>query len=115
MVEVSHHQHANPKTDIEIAQAADMVPIRDVALDKLGIDFNHLEPYGHHKAKLSIDFISSLKEKKDGKLILVTAISPTPAGKVKQQQRLVLVTGLTALVKRLLFVCVNPASVPASV
>ena len=98
MVEVSHHQHANPKTDIEIAQAADMVPIRDVALDKLGIDFNHLEPYGHHKAKLSIDFISSLKEKKDGKLILVTAISPTPAGEGKTTTTVGLGDGLNSIV-----------------
>ena len=112
MVEVSHHQHANPKTDIEIAQAADMVPIRDVALDKLGIDFNHLEPYGHHKAKLSIDFISSLKEKKDGKLILVTAISPTPAGEGKTTTTVGLGDGLNSIGKKTIICLREPSLGP---
>ncbi|MGH8757816.1 MAG: formate--tetrahydrofolate ligase, partial [Burkholderiales bacterium] len=57
--------------------------ITKLAKDKLGIDEEHLEPYGHYKAKLSLDFVDSLKNKPDGKLILVTAITPTPAGEGK--------------------------------
>lgn len=70
-------------TDIEIAQKAEMTRIATLAKDKLGIDDEHLEPYGHYKAKVSLDYLDSLKEKPDGKLILVTAISPTPAGEGK--------------------------------
>ena len=67
------------KSDIEIAQAAKAEKIIDVA-KKLDIPENALEMHGHDKAKISFDFINSLKNKPDGKLILVTAISPTPAG-----------------------------------
>jgi formate--tetrahydrofolate ligase len=76
-------QHAKPKTDIEISQAARMRPILDVAKDKLGIDAKDLEPYGHYKAKVSLDHIRSLKSKPNGKLVLVSAITPTPAGEGK--------------------------------
>jgi formate--tetrahydrofolate ligase len=70
-------------SDIEIAQAAKMQRIAAVAREKLGIAEEHLEPYGHYKAKISLKYLDSLKGKKDGKLILVTAISPTPAGEGK--------------------------------
>src|SRR5690606_19141008 len=70
-------------SDIEIAQAAKMKRITQVAQEKLGISDEHLEPYGHYKAKISLEYIDSLKKNKDGKLILVTAISPTPAGEGK--------------------------------
>jgi formate--tetrahydrofolate ligase len=70
-------------SDIEIAQAAKMQRIAAVAKEKLGISEDHLEPYGHYKAKISLKYLDSLKGKKDGKLILVTAISPTPAGEGK--------------------------------
>src|SRR6187431_1944189 len=76
-------QHQNPKSDIEISQTAKKRLILDVAKEKLGIAAENLEPYGHYKAKVSMDFINSLKGKKDGKLILVTAITPTPAGEGK--------------------------------
>ncbi|MDP1535641.1 MAG: formate--tetrahydrofolate ligase [Burkholderiales bacterium] len=69
-------------SDIEIAQAAKMERVVKIA-QKLGIPEEHLVPYGHTKAKVSLDFVDSLKSKKDGKLILVTAISPTPAGEGK--------------------------------
>jgi formate--tetrahydrofolate ligase len=69
-------------SDIEIAQQAKMKRIGEVAA-KLGIADEHLVPYGHYKAKISLDFIDSLKNRPDGKLILVTAISPTPAGEGK--------------------------------
>jgi formate--tetrahydrofolate ligase len=70
-------------SDIDIAQAAKLQRISKVALEKLGIAEEHLEPYGHYKAKVSLKYLDTLKSKKDGKLILVTAISPTPAGEGK--------------------------------
>ena len=76
-------QHQNPKSDIEIAQAAKMRPILELAKERLGIAPGNLEPYGHYKAKVSMGFIKSLQSKPDGKLILVSAITPTPAGEGK--------------------------------
>jgi formate--tetrahydrofolate ligase len=70
-------------SDIEIAQRANPRRIVEVAEDKLGIKEEHLDPYGHYKAKLSLDFIRSLEERTDGKLILVSGISPTPPGEGK--------------------------------
>ena len=70
-------------SDIEIAQKAKMKRIVDLAKDQYGIESEHLEPYGHYKAKLSLNYIDSLKDQEDGKLILVTAVSPTPAGEGK--------------------------------
>ncbi|MDD5322539.1 MAG: formate--tetrahydrofolate ligase [Methylococcales bacterium] len=70
-------------SDIEIAQQALMRPIIGLAKEQYGIDAEHLDPYGHYKAKLSLEYINSLSDQKDGKLILVTAISPTPAGEGK--------------------------------
>jgi formate--tetrahydrofolate ligase len=70
-------------SDIEIAQAGKMQRIAAVAREKLAIAEEHLEPYGHYKAKVSLKYLDSLKGKKNGKLILVTAISPTPAGEGK--------------------------------
>ncbi|MBM3358626.1 MAG: formate--tetrahydrofolate ligase [Betaproteobacteria bacterium] len=71
-----------PLSDIEIAQQAKMLRVTRIA-EKLGIPEDHLVPYGHHKAKVSLEYVDTLKGKKDGKLILVTAISPTPAGEGK--------------------------------
>jgi len=76
-------QHRNPKSDIEIAQAATMQPIDEVARDKLGIPDDALSAYGRYKAKVSLDYVNSLANRPDGKLILVTAITPTPAGEGK--------------------------------
>jgi formate--tetrahydrofolate ligase len=70
-------------SDIEIAQAAKLQKIARVASEKLGIADEHLEPYGHHRAKVSLEYLDTLKHRPDGKLILVTAISPTPAGEGK--------------------------------
>jgi len=70
-------------SDIEIAQQAEMKPIIGLAEEKFGIPAEQLDPYGHYKAKVSLEYINSLTDKKDGKLILVTAISPTPAGEGK--------------------------------
>lgn len=70
-------------SDIEIAQKAKMKPIIELAGEKFGIDAKHLDPYGHYKAKLSLEYVNSLNDQKEGKLVLVTAISPTPAGEGK--------------------------------
>ena len=70
------------KTDIEIAQEAEMEPIKNVAA-RCGISEDDLELYGKYKAKISDEYINSVKDNEDGKLILVTAINPTPAGEGK--------------------------------
>jgi len=70
-------------SDIEIAQKAKLERISKIALSKLGIPEEHLEPYGHYKAKVSLKYLDSLKQKPNAKLVLVTAISPTPAGEGK--------------------------------
>jgi formate--tetrahydrofolate ligase len=70
------------KSDIEIARAATMQPILEIGAG-LGIPPDSLDPYGHYKAKVSMDYVDSLSEKQDGKLILVTGINPTPAGEGK--------------------------------
>ena len=69
-------------TDIEIAQSAKMKKITEIAAE-LGVSEDYLEPYGHYKAKLSEKLFTELADKPDGKLILVTAINPTPAGEGK--------------------------------
>jgi len=71
-----------PLSDIDIAQKTKMLRVTRIA-EKLGIPEEHLVPYGHYKAKVSLDFVDSLANKKNGKLILVTAITPTPAGEGK--------------------------------
>ncbi|HZF20286.1 MAG TPA: formate--tetrahydrofolate ligase, partial [Burkholderiales bacterium] len=70
-------------SDIEIAQKAKLERISKIALSKLGIPEEYLEPYGHYKAKVSLKYLDSLKQKPNAKLVLVTAISPTPAGEGK--------------------------------
>ena len=70
-------------SDIEIAQKANKVRILELAEKQYGITNEHLEPYGHYKAKMSLEYIDSLKDRPDAKLILTTAISPTPAGEGK--------------------------------
>ena len=75
-------QHKNPQSDIDIAQAATMRPIGRIA-EKLGIPDEALSPYGRYKAKVGLDYVASLTDRPNGKLILVTAITPTPAGEGK--------------------------------
>ena len=75
-------QHKNPQSDIEIAQAAAMRPIGEIAA-KLGIPDDALSPYGRYKAKVSLDYVNALEARPNGRLILVTAITPTPAGEGK--------------------------------
>ena len=73
---------STPKSDIEIARQATMKPIAEIG-EKLHVPWEAMIPYGHTKAKVDLDYISSLQDRPDGKLILVTAISPTPAGEGK--------------------------------
>src|ERR1700712_6068496 len=93
-------QHQSPKSDIEISQTAKKRRILDVAKDKLGVAAENLDPYGHYKAKVSMDYIKSLKDRKNGKLILVTAISPTPAGEGKTTTTVGLTDALNRIGKR---------------
>lgn len=86
-------------TDIEIAQQAKMMKIKDIAA-KLGIEEDELEPYGHYKAKLSQRLIDRVKDKPDGKLILVTAINPTPAGEGKTTTSVGLAEGMNKIGKK---------------
>ncbi|KQW69584.1 formate--tetrahydrofolate ligase [Methylibium sp. Root1272] len=96
-------------SDIEIAQKATLQRITQVASDKLGIADEHLEPYGHYKAKLSLDYVDSLKDRPNGKLILVTAISPTPAGEGKTTTTVGLGDALNRIGKKAL-VCLREPS-----
>ncbi len=109
MPEGSNEQHKKPKSDIEISQAAVMQPILDVAKEKLGIEAEDLIPYGHYKAKVSLDYIDSLKDKPDGKLILVTAITPTPAGEGKTTTTVGLGDALNKIGKKAM-ICVREPS-----
>jgi formate--tetrahydrofolate ligase len=105
-------QHANPKSDIEIAQAAKMRPIIDLAREKLGIAPENLEPYGHYKAKVSMDFIKSLQDRPNGKLILVSAITPTPAGEGKTTTTVGLTDALNYLGKKAMLCLREPSLGP---
>lgn len=96
------------KTDIEIAREASPKHIYEIG-EKLGISEKHLLPYGHDKAKVSAEFIKSLEGKKDGKLILVTAINPTPAGEGKTTTTVGLGDGLNRIGKKAA-ICIREAS-----
>ncbi|MEZ5834011.1 MAG: formate--tetrahydrofolate ligase [Dongiaceae bacterium] len=98
-------------SDIEIARDAKMKPIREVA-NKLGIPDEHLLPYGHTKAKISMKFVETLKDKPDGKLILVTAISPTPAGEGKTTTTVGLGDGLNRIGKKAIICLREPSLGP---
>ncbi|MEO0672520.1 MAG: formate--tetrahydrofolate ligase, partial [Pseudomonadota bacterium] len=96
------------KSDIEIAREADKKPIQEIAA-KLDIPAEHLLPYGHDKAKVSADFIKSLEGRPDGKLVLVTAINPTPAGEGKTTTTVGLGDGLNRIGKKTA-ICIREAS-----
>jgi formate--tetrahydrofolate ligase len=96
------------KSDIEIARAADKKPILEIGA-KLSIPVEALSPYGHDKAKIGAGFIASLSDRKDGKLILVTAINPTPAGEGKTTTTVGLGDGLNRIGKRAV-ICVREPS-----
>ena len=99
---------AEVKSDIEIARAANKQPIQAIGA-KLGIPSEHLLPYGHDKAKVSAEFIKSVQDRKNGKLVLVTAINPTPAGEGKTTTTVGLGDGLNRIGKKAA-ICIREAS-----
>jgi formate--tetrahydrofolate ligase len=106
-------QHKNPKSDIEISQAATMTPIMEVASTRLGILAKNLDPYGHYKAKVSMEYIKSLKDKPNGKLILVSAITPTPAGEGKTTTTVGLTDALNVIGKKAMLCLREPSLGPS--
>ena len=99
------------KTDIEIAQSVELNPITDV-VEKLGIDFNDLELYGKYKAKLTFDKIQEVQKEEPGKLILVTAINPTPAGEGKSTITIGLADALNKVGKQTMIAIREPSLGP---
>ncbi|MDH5584753.1 MAG: formate--tetrahydrofolate ligase, partial [Gammaproteobacteria bacterium] len=99
------------KSDIEIAQAANVRPIQEIA-GKLKIPVDALIPYGHDKAKISAEFIKSNSKAKNGKLILVTAVSPTPAGEGKTTTTVGLGDGLNLIGKKAVICLREPSLGP---
>ena len=99
------------RSDLDIARAAKLLPIAEVA-GRLGIAANHLIPYGHDKAKIGYDFLAHLDGKPDGKLILVTGISPTPAGEGKTTTTVGLGDGLCKLGKQAIICLREPSLGP---
>jgi len=97
------------KDDLAIARGAKLRKIVELAKERLGIDADDLEPYGHYKAKLSSTLLERLASRKDGKLILVTAITPTPAGEGKTTTTIGLGDALNAIGKKAM-VCVREPS-----
>src|SRR6478736_4537942 len=110
---ITASQHLNPKSDIEISQSATKRLIVDVARDKLGIGPEHLEPYGHYKAKVSMEYIKSLKNRPNGKLILVSAITPTPAGEGKTTTTVGLTDALNHIGKKAMLCLREPSLGPS--
>ena len=106
-------QHQNPKSDIEISQSARMTPIAKIAAERLGVGPENLEPYGHYKAKVSMDYIKSLKNKPNGKLILVSAITPTPAGEGKTTTTVGLTDALNFIGKKAMLCLREPSLGPS--
>jgi formate--tetrahydrofolate ligase len=99
------------KTDVQIAQEAKMVPIKEIA-DDLGIEEHELEPYGRYKAKVSLDVLERLEDRPNGKLILVTAINPTPAGEGKTTINVGLSMGLNKIGKKTITALREPSLGP---
>src|SRR5258708_19747946 len=99
-------------SDIEIAQKATLKRVNAIAA-KLGIPEEHLEPYGHYKAKISLAYADSLASKPNGKLILVTAISPTPAGEGKTTTTVGLTDALNHIGKKAMLCLREPSLGPS--
>jgi formate--tetrahydrofolate ligase len=106
-------QHQSPKSDIEISQTAKKRPITEIARERLGIAPENLEPYGHYKAKVSMDFVKSLQNKPNGKLILVSAITPTPAGEGKTTTTVGLTDALNHIGKKAMLCLREPSLGPS--
>jgi len=109
---MGNEQHTKPISDIEIARQAQKKPIQEIAAERLGIDPSNLLPYGHDKAKISLGYIDSISDKPNGKLILVTAISPTPAGEGKTTTTVGLGDGLNRIGKKSMICLREPSLGP---
>ncbi len=103
---------SEPTSDIEIARHSPLKRITALAQERLGIADEHVIPYGHHKAKLSLPFVQSLAGRPEGKLILVTAISPTPAGEGKTTTTVGLGDALNCIGKKALIALREPSLGP---
>jgi formate--tetrahydrofolate ligase len=103
---------SKPKSDIEIARAAKMRPITQIGTERLGLRAEDLEPYGHYKAKVSLSVMDQVKDRPDGKLILVTAITPTPAGEGKTTTTVGLGDGLNRIGKKAMICLREPSLGP---
>ena len=99
------------KTDIEIAQAVTLKPIVEIA-ERIGLTFDDLELYGKYKAKIDYQTIEKVKQNKDGRLILVTAINPTPAGEGKSTVTIGLADGLNQIGKNAMIALREPSLGP---
>jgi formate--tetrahydrofolate ligase len=99
-------------SNIDIAQRASMRPIVELAQERLGIPLADLEPYGHYKAKVSLDYVARLNDRPSGKLVLVTAVSPTPAGEGKTTMTVGLGDALNQLGRRAIVCLREPALGP---
>jgi formate--tetrahydrofolate ligase len=106
-------QHQSPKSDIEISQAA-RSGASSTSPRRSSASRREPRPYGHYKAKVSMDYVKSLKDKKDGKLILVTAISPTPAGEGKTTTTVGLTDALNHIGKKAMLCLREPSLGPSS-
>ncbi len=103
---------SKPKSDIEVARAAKMRPIIELGRERLGLKSEDLEPYGHYKAKVSLSVMDQVKDRADGKLILVTAITPTPAGEGKTTTTVGLGDGLNRIGKKAMICLREPSLGP---
>jgi formate--tetrahydrofolate ligase len=103
---------SKPKSDIEIARAAKMRPITQIGTERLGLRAEDLEPYGHYKAKVSLSVMDQVNDRPDGKLILVTAITPTPAGEGKTTTTVGLGDGLNRIGKKAMICLREPSLGP---
>src|ERR1700728_2556635 len=112
MTTTSPTPKASFPSNIEIAQQAKMKPIVQVARDRLGIPEEQLEPYGRFKAKVSLDYVRQLDNRPSGKLVLVTAISPTPAGEGKTTTTVGLGDALNHIGKKAIICLREPALGP---
>ena len=99
-------------SDLDIARQATLTRIADLVADRLGIDGASIETYGHYKAKLPLDVVDSLDGRPDGKLVLVTALSPTPAGEGKTTTTIGLGDGLNAIGRKAIICLRQPSLGP---
>lgn len=107
--EGKNNQHTSPKTDIEISQAASLRPVADIAQERLGIPADRISSYGAYKAKIDLGYLESLQKRPNAKMILVTAISPTPAGEGKTTTTIGLNDALNRIGKNSL-ICIREPS-----